>query len=127
MIRSGLELVAYSFDWKFTSTVDLAPVPRHQQQWKEWIPGQAQASGGAESYFIGGDSFIDALIEAAAGTERYFLLELYSYEPDQDQTGDHFTAWAAINGVDVNAPIGDVIKEPITFDFHGLPKFTANT
>ncbi len=127
IVRSGLELVAYSFDWKFTASVDLTAVPRHQKKWKEWIPGQAQASGGAESYFIGGNSFIDALIEAAAGSERYFLLELYSYEPDQDQTGDHFTAWAAINGVDINAPIGDVIKEPITFEFHGLPKFTANT
>ena len=126
IVRSALELVAYSYDWKFTAAVDIAVIPRHQKHWKEKLPGQAEASGGAESYFIGGSSFFDALREAAAGTERYFLLELYSYEPDGDQTGDRFVAWAAIKGVDMNAPVNDVVKEPVTFEFHGLPKFVAN-
>ena len=126
IVRSALELVAYSYDWKFTAAVDIAVIPRHQKHWKEKLPGQAEASGGAESYFIGGSSFFDALKKAAAGTERYFLLELYSYEPDGDQTGDRFVAWAAIKGVDMNAPVNDVVKEPVTFEFHGLPKFVAN-
>ena len=126
IVRSALELVAYSYDWKFTAAVDIAVIQRHQQHWKGKLPGQAEASGGAESYFIGGSSFFDALEEAAGGGDRYFLVELYSYEPDVDQTGDRFVAWAGIKGVDINAPVNDVIKEPITFEFHGLPKFVAN-
>jgi len=127
IVRSALELVAYSFDWHFTAGVDLAVIPRHQKQWKEKLPGQAEASGGAESYFIGGSSFFDALKEAAEGGDKYFLLELYTYEPDGDQTGDHFAVWAAIKGADINAPVNEVMKEPITFEFHGIPKFVANT
>ena len=126
IVRSALELVAYSFDWNFTAAVDIAVIPRHQKHWKEKLPGQAEASGGAGSYFIGGSSFFDALKAAAEGGDRYFLLELYSYEPDADQTGDRFVAWAAIKGVDVNAPTNEVVKEPVSFEFHGLPKFVAN-
>jgi len=35
-------------------------------------------------------------------------------------------AWTAIKGVDINAPMNEVVKEPISFEFHGLPKFVAN-
>lgn len=126
IVRSALELLAYSFNWSFSSAVDIAVIPQQGKKWKSKLTGQAEATGGAESYFIGGDSFFDALKKAAEGGDRYFLVELYSYEPDLDQTGDRFVAWAAIKGVDINASINEVVKEPITFEFHGLPKFVAN-
>jgi len=113
-------------DWTLNTKLDMAEIVRMGQEWKEYIPGQASADGSAEAYFIGTDSFFDALEEAAEGTELYFMLELFNYDPDQDQTGDHFLAWATIDGVNVNAPIGDTVKEPVTFKVHGIPSFVAN-
>jgi len=123
IVEAGLEKVGYLFGWSFDLSLDLAEMNRMGQQWKEYVPGQAGGSGRAESYFIGGDSFFDGILDAS---EAYFLLELFNYDPDQDQTGDHFLAWALFNGLGVSAPLNEIVKEAVDFTFHGIPSFVAN-
>lgn len=124
--RSILEKIGYLFDWSFDLTLDLAEINRMGQQWKEYVPGQAGGSGRAEAYFIGGLTLFDGLKKTTEGTGKYFYVELYNYDPDGDMTGDRFIAWAAIKDVNINAPVNEVVKEPITFDFLGMPAFVAN-
>jgi len=123
---AALEHVGYVYDWNFDVSLDMADASRMGQYWKEFIPGEAEAAGGAGSYFIGVDSFFDNLVDEADSTQKYHLLQLFNYDPDQDQTGDHFNAWASLTGLNVNAPIGEVVKEPITFKVYGIPDFVAN-
>ncbi len=55
-----------------------------------------------------------------------FFLQLFNYDPDQDQTGDHFNCWAYFGGMSTSAGIGDVVKESLDFTIEGVPSFTAN-
>jgi len=123
---SALEEVGYLVDWSFQASLELAAIPKAGDQWQTHIPGHAGGKGGAGGYFIGGDSFFDAFEDNADGTQKYFFLELYNYDPDQDQTGDHFNVWVTFDSFAVNPSINQVVKEAVSFQLHGIPSFTAN-
>lgn len=127
LVYSSLEKVGYLIDWNFSLNLDMADISRMGQQWKEALPGQAGGNGGANAYFIGSESFWDAFEDCADGTLAYFLLQLFNYDPDQDQTGDHFLAWVTFNSFGVTAPLNDVVKESIGFQLQGGLSFVANT
>jgi hypothetical protein len=122
----ALEKVGYLMNWRLEVGLDMGDASRMGQQWKEAVPGQAGGRGSAESYFIGGDSFYDAFKAGAENTQKYFLLELFNYDPDQDQTGDHLIAWAVFNSVSPDGPLNEVVKESLGFEVHGIPSFVAN-
>lgn len=126
IVESGLEKVGYLVDWKLDFTLDMADASRMGQEWKEFIPGQADTKGSANGFFIGADSFFDALEEGVSGSQAYFLLELFNYDPDQDQTGDHYLVWAIFEGISVNAPLGELVKESISIQGVGIPSFVEN-
>jgi hypothetical protein len=121
-----LEKMGFLIDWNAEFSVDMADASRAGQQWKEALPGQAGGRGGATAYFLGEKSFTAELLRAAAGTQKYVLLELFPWDPDQDITGDHFLVWAVINGIGVDAAINQVVKEKVTFEAIGFPSFVAN-
>jgi hypothetical protein len=126
-IPSGmLELMGYLIDWSAEFSVDMADAARAGQNWKEALPGQAGGRGSANAYFLGEKSFVAELLRAAAGTQKYVLLELFPWDPDQDITGDHFIVWGVIKGLGVNAGIGEVIKERVEFEAIGFPSYVDN-
>jgi hypothetical protein len=118
---SGMEKVGYLTDWSFTASLDMADSSYCGQKWKNSLPGQGGATGNAAAFFIGSDSFLDGIT-----TKELFFVQLFTYDPDQDQTGDHFNAWVWFNGTSVNAAVGDVVKETLDFTVNGIPSFTAN-
>ena len=122
----ALEKAGYLIDWSLNITLDMGEASRMGQQWKEAVPGMAGGEGNANTYFLGEKSFLAELGGAAAGTQKYVLLELFNYDPDQDQTGDHLLAWAIISGISPAAAVGEVVKEPITFRLVGIPSFVEN-
>lgn len=126
VVESGLELAGYLMGWNFSVNLDMADASRCGQHHKEALPGMAGASGGAELYFIGEKSFLTELKDCADGDLKYVLLELFTYDPDSDQTGDHLLVWASITGISPSAAIGEVVKEPVQFQCHGIPSFVAN-
>lgn len=123
---NSLQQVGFFQDWSLDVSMDMADVSRQGQHWKEAIPGQAGATGSIGKLFIGTKSFMDAITEQAGGDE-YFLLELFNYDPDQDQTGDHFRVWATINSLGVPTSVAEVVKETVGFQVHGIMSFTANS
>ncbi len=126
IVPASLEQVGYLIGWNFQVNIDMEPVPRAGQEWKEYLPGLVHGSGGADRYFIGGKSFFDSLKENAQD-QAYFFLELFNYDPDTDQTGDRFNAWVTFNNFNLDAPINTVVKETVSFELLGMPSFTANT
>jgi len=126
IVEAALEQVGYCFGWNLDFNVDMADASRLGQKWKEAIPGQAGATIKADSYLIMVDTFFDGLVASADGSLKYLLLELFNYDPDQDQTGDHFICWAGVTGLNVSAPIGDVVKESVSFSLLGMPSHKAN-
>ena len=124
---TALEKMGYLFDWSFDLSVDLADISRMGQQWKESIPGAAGGSGSANAYFIGTDTLYEDFLDGVDGTQDYFLLQLFNYDPDQDQTGDHWSCWVIFEGLSVSAPVNEVIKEAVAFQVQGLPGWVANS
>lgn len=118
---TALEKVGYATDWSFNVSLDIADTSIMGTHWKSSLPGQAGASGSVAGMFIGGKSFLEAL-----AVQEYFFVELYSYDPDQDQTGDCFICWAIFSTTSVSAAVGDVVKESVDFTTEGVPTFVSN-
>lgn len=126
IMAAQLRKVAYMIDWNLNVTLDMADASRMGQQWKEALPGQAGATGAANAYFIATEAMLYDLQATIASGEKYFLLQLFNYDPDQDQTGDHINAWVTFNSFAVTADIGSVVKEALNFQVYGGMSFVSN-
>lgn len=123
---AALKKVGYIIDWSLNVTLDMADASRMGQQWKESLPGQAGGSGSANGYFIASETLLNCLQESIAAGDKYFLLQLFTYDPDQDQTGDHYNAWVTFTSFSLSGDIGSVVKEQVNFQIYGMISFTDN-
>lgn len=123
--EDALEKMSYLYDIKFTPNLSLADKTSFQDRWKRWVPGLAEADGEAGGYFASKKWFED-LKDVADGTQAYFLLQLFTYDPDDDQTGDHFNVWVLFDKNAVAAPLEEAVKEAIHFKAHGAPALVQN-
>lgn len=127
IVRSGLDLQGYIMDWTFNLTVPMADSSRMGKNWTEALPGQVSGAGSANSYLIGAKSAITEFTDNIDGTALWYFMELFTYDPAQDGSGDHFQCWASITGLSPSAPIGEVVKEPFDFQINHIPAFIGNT
>jgi len=123
---AALRKVGYIMDWSLNLSLDMADCSRMGISWKEGLPGQAGGSGSANAYFIASETLLNCLQESIAAGDKYFLLQLFNYDPDQDQTGDHITAWVTFTSFAVPTTFGSVVKETVNFQVHEQVSFTAN-
>jgi hypothetical protein len=123
---AALDKAGYMYGWTLDASVEIADASVFGTLWKSGLPGLAEASGSCEGYFS--TTQWHAIFEDGAdGTKKFHLLELYSYDPDDDQTGDHWTLWATISNWNVTAAIGAVVSEKLSFQAYGDVVFTANS
>lgn len=123
---AALRKVGYLIDWSLNVTLDMADKTVMGDKWKSALPGQAGGSGSANAYFIASDTLFSCLQTALAAGERYFLLKLFNYDPDQDGTGDHHLAWVTFNSFSPSGDIGSVVREAVNFQIDGEISFVAN-
>lgn len=125
IVEAALTKVGYLFGWGMQAGLDLDEITAQGDSWKTHVAGAGEMSGSAEGYMIGKEWF-DDVADQATGNQDFFLVQLFSYDPDDDQTGDHFNAWVKFNSYNANAPLGAVMKDTIGFVVDGIPGFTAN-
>lgn len=123
---SALQKVSYLLDWSLTVSLEMADSTAMGDAWKTALPGQANGSGSANAYFIATQTLLNCLQESIAAGDKYFLLQLFNYDPDEDQTGDHINAWVTFTSFALGAVINAVVKETINFQIQGEISFTAN-
>jgi len=123
--QCALQRMGELYEWSFSVSVDIASRNRMQKKWKEHIAGMAETDGSAGAYFLAANPFFEGVNQAITAN-KYFFVELYNYDPDDDQTGDRFNLWATFSNISINAPIGDLVKETVNFKGTGKPSFTAN-
>lgn len=116
---AALERAGYLYEWSLEMTLDLAEGTVFQDDWKRWQPGQAESSGSAAG-FLAGAKWFDAYRESRAA---YFLLQLFTRDPANDQAGDRFNLWVLFENFNLAAPLGELVKETITFKGSGAPGF----
>lgn len=123
---SALQKVGYLIDWSLNVSLDMADKTAMGDNWKSALPGQAGGSGSANAYFVATQTLLNCLQESIADGDKYFLLQLFNYDPDQDQTGDHINAWVTFTSFAPSGTIGAVVKEAVNFQIQGEISFTAN-
>jgi hypothetical protein len=124
----SLQYAAYCQGWNASFTLDMADITAQGDKWKTNLPGIPGGSGSIDKMFIGGGALLDEIAETLAGGDKYALFQLFTWDADKDQTGDHLQLWAAINGLGVNPTVGGgSVKESVNFTLTGLPYWVANT
>lgn len=122
----NLVKTAYCFDWTLDFSIASHDITDFQDKWRAVSGGIAQASGTIDGFMVG-SNWWDDFEDETDGTKGLWFLELFSYDPDDDRTGDHWDLWALFTGFGVNVPVGEIVKERIAFDVFGYPPFTANS
>ena len=123
---SALQKVGYLLDWALNLTLEMADISAMGDAWKTGLPGLAGGSGSANAYFIATQTMLNNLQSTIAAGSKYWLLQLFNYDPDQDQTGDHINAWVRFTSFNIPTEIGSVVKEAISFETEGMISFAAN-
>lgn len=126
IVRGYLQKMGYLYEWSAEFSMDVAEVSAFGDKWKAFIAGQAEFTGSAAGYFLG-KHWSSILANAAGSGDDFFLLELFSYDPDDDQSGDRWAVWATIEGLATEAGLTGAVAEEITFRGQGFPNFTANS
>jgi len=126
-VASGnLVKTGYLYEWALEFTLETHDLTAFQDDWRAMGGGLAAAAGSAQGFMVG-SNWWDDLEDETDGTKDLWFLELFSYDPDDDRTGDHYDLWAVITGLNPNVPLGDYIKETINFEAYGYVPFTANS
>jgi hypothetical protein len=123
--ESMLEKAGYLYEWGLDQPLDLVNKSVFQDDWKNWEPGQAEASGSAAGFFAGRKWF-EVFEDCADNSQPYFFVQFFTYDPDDDQTGDHFIAWVIFENFSLAAPLSEMVKETIGYKAQGLPGFVFN-
>jgi len=127
ILESGLQQLGAIQNWAFNPTCQFADNSRMGDDWTKSTPGMAVATGTIERMFIATQTLFETLKETVTGDQSFFLLQLFTYDPDQDQTGTHYSFWAAINNFGLNAPKTDLVKSNVSFTSQGIVStLTAN-
>lgn len=121
----ALVKTAQLFEWSLEIAIEAQEITDFQDAWKAFAGGQAEAQGQIQGY-MAGSNFFDDLEDQADGTMAYWFLRLFSYDPDDDGTGDHWDLWAMFTSMNFNVPVGEYIKEAISYRSVGRPCFAAN-
>ncbi len=122
---SMLEKAGYLYEWNMDAALDLAEKSAFQDDWKNWEPGQAEANGSAGGFFAGRKWF-EVFEDCVDNTQAYFFAQFFTYDPDDDQTGDHINAWIIFENFSLSAPLAEMVKETIGYKVHGMPGFVVN-
>lgn len=126
VMEASLQKVGYLIDWSLNVALDMADSSVMGANWKTALPGQGGATGSANAYFIATETLLRCMIGSLTAGSKYFLLELFNYDPDGDQTGDHILAWATFTSFGTGADVGSVVKEQLNFQVVGEMSFVAN-
>lgn len=127
VMEASLQKVGYLLDWSLNLTLEMADATSMGDVWKTALPGLASGSGSANAYFIATHTLRNCLQESIAAGDKYFLLQLFNYEPVADQTGDHINVWVTFTSFAIGPTINAVVKETVNFQVQGDISFVANT
>ena len=125
ILASMLEKAGYLYEWNMDAALDLAEKSAFQDDWKKWLAGQAEASGSAGGFFAG-QKWFEVFEDCVDNSQPYFLVQFYTYDPDDDQTGDHINGWVIFENFSLSAPLAEMVKETIGYKVHGMPGFVVN-
>jgi len=122
----NLVKTGYLFEWSQDIELTTEELTEFQDDWAAVGGGMAGANGSAQGFMVG-SNWWDDLEDETDDTMDYWFLELFSYDPDDDRTGDHWDCWVQFNKMSIPVNVGEYIKETISWVVHGRPVFVGNS
>jgi hypothetical protein len=122
----NLVKTGYLFEWLLDIAISVIEGTEFQDHWKSFDGDIGEAQGSAQGFMVGSNWF-DDFEDQTDGTKGYWFIELFSYDPDDDRSGDHYDCWVMFPSINVAVAINEYIKEKIDFVTHGRPVFVPNS
>jgi len=126
VLKSGMQQVGDAEGFTFTGSCQMLETTPQGATWDTFVGDCASLTGTIDKFFIANRDFFEAIEDNIDGSQLYFLLELYWYDPDQDQTGDHIDVWITFTNETIRAAKKSPVMANIGFTAHGGTAFTAN-
>lgn len=122
----NLVKTGYIYEWSLDFALATHDLTAFQDAWKTFGAGMAEMNGSISGFMVD-DNWHADLEDQTDGTMAWWYIDLLSYDPDDDRTGDRFGLWVIFTGWSPATSVSDYIRETITFQVHTAPSFTANT
>ena len=121
--QGNMAAVGYITDWSIDINLETADESAMGDSWRAFKAGLASWSATATGFFED-DTFGDYLTaEASLVEKRLYLIEFYVAAPADL---DRYVGWGFVEGVQIGASLGDLIKRPITIKgFKNIAYFTS--
>lgn len=126
VLKSGMQQVGDAEGFSFTGSCQMLETTPQGASWDTFLGDCASLTGTIDKFFIANRDFFEAIEDNIDGSQLYFLLELYWYDPDQDQTGDHISVWVTFTTETIKAAKKSPVMANVSFTAHGGTAFTAN-
>lgn len=109
--QANLAEVGYITDWTLNMSLETADESAMGDSWRSFKAGLAAWNASATGFFQ--DDTFGAMLtnEDSPHEQRLWLIEFYTDDPTEL---DRYVGWGIVSGVNVNASIGDLVKNPIT-------------
>jgi len=121
----NLVKTGYLYEWTLSVDLEVSEYNSFQSDWKNFMAGHASANGSAKGWFVG-TNWWDDFEDNVDGTMDFFFLQLFTYDPDDDRTGDHFDCWVMFSGFELPVGMTGPVSETVSFQVLGYPPFTPN-
>ncbi len=123
VLESGLQKIGYLQGVNLNMSRGMSDASYNGVAYQSFLPGQLSGSGSINKLTIADKDLFDLVINS----QKYFLVQMFNYDPDQDQTGDHWNLWISFESLGVNSPVADAVKTNLSFKCSGPFSFVSNT
>ncbi len=123
VLESGLQKIGYLQGINLNMSRSMADASYNGVAYQSALSGQLVGSGTINKLTIADKDLYDVVINS----QKYFLIQVSTYDPDQDQTGDHWNLWVSFENFGVSSPLTDAVKTNLSFKSSGPFSFVSNT
>lgn len=122
VLESGLQKIAYLQGVPLNLSRSSADASYNGIDNQSFLPGQLSGTGTINKLTIIEKDLFDLIINS----QKYFLIQVFTYDPDQDQTGDHWNLWVSFESLGVSSSLTDAVKTNLSFKSNGPFSFVSN-
>jgi len=123
ILESGLQKVGYLQGLNFTANREKVDASYNGRECKDSLLGMLNGAGTINKLTIANQDLFDLI---SSTTQKYFLIQLFTWDAAQDQTGDHYNLWACFESLGVTTSVSDAVKSNLNFTTRGLFSFVAD-
>lgn len=121
VLESGLQKTGYLQGVNLNLSRPGADASYNGVAYQSSLPGQLSGSGTINKLTIADKDLFDLVVSS----QKYFLIQVCTYDPSQNQTGDHWNLWVSFENFGVGSSLTDAVKTNLSFKSNGPFSFVS--